>query len=337
MTTSQSIDCCGTAARSSFANVDHFPVFLLIKRRKAFFLCPNFNPQKEAIMSMNWAHKTKERGDLVLGIDPVLSDIPDCFKKSGISAPEAVRDYVIFLLETTVDQVGFIKYQSAFFEALGAAGIATLATSIAAAKRLGHGVILDAKRGDVGGTAEAYARAYLTPASAGGLSDLEVDCLTINPFLGPETLEPFVERAKRYGKGLFILVKTSNPGAGWLQDKEIDGERISERIAHRVAEWAEETISGSGLSPIGAVVGATYPEDGRRLRTIMPNAIFLAPGLGPQGGKAESIAALRRADGSGVLVPVQRGITKGDDLAITKDAYAALVRQRINEIKTQLS
>lgn len=292
-------------------------------------------------MKTSWADfvaaKTKERSELVLGIDPVISDIPDCFKKGGLSAQDAVRDYVMFLLETTADQVGFVKYQSAFFETLGAAGITILATSIAEAKRRGHGVILDAKRGDVGGTAKAYARAYLTPSKAGGLSDLEVDCMTINPFLGPETLEPFVDCARKYGKGLFILVKTSNPGAGWLQDKEIDGQPISNRIAQHVAAWAQETIGSSGLSSIGAVVGATYPEDGRRLRTIMPSSIFLAPGLGPQGGKAENISALRRADSSGVLVPVQRGITKVDDLAITKDAYTALVRQRICEMKTQLS
>ncbi len=292
-------------------------------------------------MNSNWAdfvgEKTKERSNLVLGIDPVLSDIPDCFKNSGTSTPDAIRAYVMFLLETTADQVGFVKYQSAFFEALGAAGVAVLAESIAAAKRLGHGVILDAKRGDVGGTAAAYARAYLTPASAGGLSDLEVDCMTINPFLGPETLEPFVDCAKKYGKGLFVLVKTSNPGAGWLQDKEIDGARVSDRIAQLVAGWAGEMVGVSGISSIGAVIGATYPEDGRRLRNLMPNSIFLAPGLGPQGGKADSIAALRRTDGSGVLVPVQRGITKVDDLSITKDAYALLVRKRVQDYKTKLS
>jgi orotidine-5'-phosphate decarboxylase len=302
---------------------------------------PKLQLTKGTSMTINWAdfvgEKTKERSDLVLGIDPVLSDIPDCFKKNGTSASDAVRAYVLFLLETTTDQVGFVKYQSAFFEALGAAGIAVLAESIAAAKRHGHGVILDAKRGDVGGTAAAYARAYLTPASAGGLSDLEIDCMTINPFLGPETLEPFVDCAKRYGKGLFVLVKTSNPGAGWLQDKEVDGTRVSDRVAQLVARWAGETVGISGLSSIGAVIGATYPEDGRRLRAIMPNSIFLAPGLGPQGGKADSIASLRRTDGSGVLVPVQRGITKVGDLSITKDAYAALVRQRVQEYKTNLS
>lgn len=288
----------------------------------------------------NWAdfvaEKTKKRGNLVLGIDPLPADIPDCFKPNGTSIENAVRTYIQFLLETTADQIGFIKYQSAFFEALGSTGVSILAESIRAAKKLGHGVILDAKRGDIIGTTTAYARAYLTPREKGGMSDLEVDCLTINPFLGPETLEPFVDCAKKYGKGLFVLVKTSNPGAGWLQDKEVDATRISDRIARLVAEWAQETIGESGLSPIGAVVGATYPEDGRRLRALMPNSIFLAPGLGPQGGKTESITALNRADGSGVLAPVQRGITKTNDLLIAKDAYAACVRQRIKDYKTKL-
>lgn len=280
--------------------------------------------------------KTRERSALVLGIDPVLADIPACFKQGGTSAAEAVRAYVLFLLETTADQIGFVKYQSAFFEALGAAGIAVLAEVLAHAKRLGHGVILDVKRGDVGGTATAYANAYLTPASAGGLSDLESDCVTVNPFLGPETLEPFVACAKKYGKGLFILVKTSNPGSGWLQDKEIEGTRVSDRIAALVASLAEETLGACGQSSIGAVIGATYPQDGRRLRALMPQSTLLAPGLGPQGGKAENIAVLRRSDGSGVLVPVQRGITKTDGSVLTQTAYADLVRERVETYKKSI-
>lgn len=292
-------------------------------------------------MNKNWAdfvmQKTAEHGNLVLGIDPFLPDIPDCFKNAGGSPTDTVRNYIRFLLETTADQVGFIKYQSAFFEALGSAGIALLAESIAKAKQYGHGVILDAKRGDVGGTAAAYARAYLTPPYAGGVSDLEVDCLTINPFLGPETLEPFIDCARAYGKGLFVLVKTSNAGSGWLQDKEIDGHRVSDHVARLVAGWAQGSLGASGLSPIGAVIGATYPEDGRRLRALMPQAIFLAPGIGPQGGKAENIAALARPDGTGVLVPVQRGITQVDDPAISRQAYAAHVRNAIENHKNQMT
>lgn len=283
------------------------------------------------------AEKTRTHGELVVGIDPALQDIPSVFRKQASSDAEAVRTYVEFLLFHIDDQVGFVKFQSAFFEAFGARGVAVLAHSIAEAKNRSMGVILDAKRGDIGSTASAYAQAYLTPASSGSKSDLEVDCLTVNPFLGPDTLEPFVNCASKHGKGLFVLVKTSNPGAGWLQDKIIDGICVSDRIAELIAKWADETRGASGLSLVGAVVGATFPEDGARLRRLMPDSILLAPGLGAQGGKPEDIAALRRPGLSGVLVPVSRGVTKTDDLSISRDAYAALVRERVAGFRAALS
>jgi orotidine-5'-phosphate decarboxylase len=232
------------------------------------------------------------------------------------------------LLDIAGSQIGFVKFQSAFFEALGSKGIEVLSHGIALAKKKELGVILDAKRGDIGSTATAYARAYLTPARAGSLSDLEVDCLTVNPFLGPETLEPFVDCARRYGKGIFFLVKTSNPGAGWLQDRMIDGCPVSDHVATLVASWTVETKGICGISSIGAVVGATVPKDGRRLRALMPDSIFLAPGLGVQGGKPDDIRSLRRPNGSGVLVPVSRGVTKADR-SISMDAYALLIQERI--------
>ena len=154
--------------------------------------------------------------------------------------------------------------------------------------------------------------------------------------MGPETLTPFVECSIKYGKGLFILVKTSNPGSGWLQDKKIDEEIISDRIAMLVAELSLKTIENSGLSSIGAVVGATYPEEGKRLRGIMNNSVILAPGIGAQGGNQEDIQALRRQGISGVLVPVSRGITKVDDLTITRDDYAGLIREQICFFKKSL-
>jgi len=287
-------------------------------------------------MTSHWgdfvAEKTRTHGPFVMGIDPVLDDIPACFKTKAASPIEALKDYTAFLLETASDHIGFIKPQSAFFEAFGSDGVHVLATLIQSARQKGLGVILDAKRGDIGSTAAAYASAYLTPNA----SDLEVDCLTINPFLGPETLEPFVDCARTHGKGLFVLVKTSNPGAGWLQDKKIDGTAVSDRIAACVAQWAKETLGKSGLSSIGAVVGATMAEDGQRLRQIMPDSLFLAPGLGAQGGKAEDIAILRRPDGSGVLVPVSRGVTKVGDLGLTRDAYTRLLHERIDGFKAAL-
>jgi len=178
-------------------------------------------------MTAHWgdfvAEKIKMHGELVLGIDPVFEDIPVVFKYPEKSPAEVLADYVSFLLDILSDQIGLVKFQSAFFEAFGADGIKILANGIYSAKQKGIGVILDAKRGDIGSTAAAYANSYLTPKNAGSNSNLEVDCLTVNPFLGPDTLTPFVECSIKYGKGLFILVKTSNPGAGWLQDKVIEG------------------------------------------------------------------------------------------------------------------
>ncbi len=278
------------------------------------------------------AEKTKTCGEFVLGIDPLYADIPDGFKTNVISPTETLERYVNFLIETTADLIGFVKFQSAFFEAFGSKGIGALAQSIASAKSKDLGVILDAKRGDIGSTAQAYANAYLTPGLG---SDLEADCLTVNPFLGPDTLEPFFECARKYGKGLFVLTKTSNSGAGWLQDKLIDGTRVSDMVAALVAT-TEGSKGTSGLSSIGAVVGATFPEDGQRLRKLMPNSIILAPGLGAQGGKPEDIAALRRPDDLGVLVPVSRGATKVKDLSLTQKAYAALIRERIGDFQNRL-
>lgn len=280
--------------------------------------------------------RTAEKSAFVLGIDPLLSDIPLFFRQNQEDPTAIIEEYGRFLLNVAENLVGFIKFQSAFFEAHGAKGLGVLARLIATAKERNLAVILDAKRGDVGGTARAYAQAYLTPRAAGGLSDLEVDALTINPFLGPETLEPFVACARDYGKGLFILVKTSNPGAGWLQDREIDGARVSDRVADLVAGWAAETKGSLGLSSVGAVVGATYPADGKRLRTRMPDSIFLAPGLGPQGGKIEEITSLTRPKGGGILVPVQRGVTKVADLSLSREAYKMHVLSRLDFFRQAL-
>jgi orotidine-5'-phosphate decarboxylase len=282
------------------------------------------------------AGQAKQSGSLVLGIDPVHEDIPHCFRDRFDDRGECLAAYIGFLIETSKHKGGFVKFQAAFFEAFGLAGLSSLSKGIALAKKRGLGVILDAKRGDIGSTAAAYARAYLTPASAGGLPDFEVDCLTVNPFLGPDTLEPFVDCSRRFGKGLFILTKTSNPGSAWLQDKHIDGEAVSDRIARMIGGFAGETLGASGLGAVGPVVGATFPEDGRRLRALMPDSIFLAPGIGPQGGTPDNIAALKREAGGGVLVPVSRGLTKVDDLTVSRDAYGAIIQARIEALAASL-
>jgi orotidine-5'-phosphate decarboxylase len=277
---------------------------------------------------MHWGDlvslKTAAHGQLVLGIDPAPDHAPLAL---SAGAGPFLRRYAEVLMDAAHGMVGFVKFQSAFFEAFGSEGVSELARAIAVAKEHDYAVILDAKRGDIGSTAEAYARAYLSPAHAGG-TDLEVDCLTVNPFLGPETMEPFVARARDFGKGLFVLVKTSNPDSGWLQDQRLNGVSVSELLAELVAGWAEATIGISGIGAVGAVVGATYPEDASRLRRLMPRSTFLSPGLGSQGGDASALASLTTKTGP-VLVSASRGIARVEDPDMPIETYKALVRSRI--------
>jgi orotidine-5'-phosphate decarboxylase len=277
---------------------------------------------------MHWGDlvtaKVAAHGQLVLGVDPAPEHAPLALAAGPGSF---LRRYTEVLLVAAHALVGFVKFQSAFFEAFGSAGVAELARAIALAKELGYAVILDAKRGDIGSTAEAYARAYLSPAHAGG-TNLEVDCLTVNPFLGPETIEPFVTRARDFGKGLFVLVKTSNPDSGWLQDQHLHGGSVSELVAELVARLAETTMGSSGVAAVGAVVGATYPDQASRLRKLMPRSTLLAPGLGLQGGDASALSSLATKTGP-VLVSASRGIAGVEDRDMPIEAYKALVRDRI--------
>ncbi len=272
-------------------------------------------------------------GDLVAGIDPSLADIPDCFGHDSAW----IDRFVKFTIETIEGRVGFVKFQSAYFEACGLPGLAALAAGIKQARAAGIGVIVDAKRGDIGATAAAYARAYLTPASAGGSGDFEADCLTVNPLMGPDTLEPFVECAHRFGKGLFVLCRTSNPGAGWLQDKMTGNRLVSDRVADLIAALGVNAGDPSRLNAVGAVVGATVPHEGRRLRQLLPRSIILAPGLGAQGGDAVAIHSLRGNMPGDLLIPVSRGLTLVRDRAMSAEDYRALVIGRIDGFKTAIA
>jgi orotidine-5'-phosphate decarboxylase len=277
---------------------------------------------------MHWGDlvsaKVAAHGQFVLGIDPAPSHAPLAL---SAGAGPFLRRYTEILMEAAHGVVGFVKFQSAFFEAFGSEGMAELARAIAVAKELGYAVILDAKCGDIGSTGVAYAQAYLSPAHAGG-TDLEVDCLTVSPFLGPETMEPFVARARDFGKGLFVLVKTSNRDSGWLQDQRLNGASVSELVAGLVARWAETTMGASGIGAVGAVVGATFPEEASRLRKMMPRSAFLAPGLGFQGGNARALASLTTKTGP-VLVSASRGIAGVEDRDMPIETYRALIRDRI--------
>lgn len=272
-------------------------------------------------------------GDLVVGIDPSLADLPEFFGEEG----SWIADYVNFTLDVVEGQVGFVKFQSAYFEACGLAGLAALSAGMKRAREAGIAVILDAKRGDIGATAAAYARAYLTPAAAGGSGDFEADCLTVNPLMGPDTLEPFVDCATRHGKGLFVLCRTSNPGASWLQDRMAGNRLISDRVAELIGGYGKADPASPGLGVVGAVIGATVPNEGRRLRQLLPRTIILAPGLGAQGGDPAAIHSLRGDTPGDLLVPVSRGLSRVEDRGISAADYRALVLDRITGFKAAIA
>ena len=241
---------------------------------------------------------------LCAGFDPHLSLVPPCFRRGEMhpadpATAEAVEALGTAFLERIAGRVAVVKPQIAFFEQLGAAGIAVLERFVVAAREHELLVLLDAKRGDIGSTADGYARAYLEPGAP-----CEVDAMTLSPYLGRDSLEPFVERAVLYGRGLFVLAKTSNPGSGDLQDLELKDGLVHEAVTRRLAELGERLLGpATGWSSLGLVVGATYPEQAEHLRDLAPNSLFLVPGYGRQGGSADD--AVRS------FVPGPRGLEGG--------------------------
>ena len=224
---------------------------------------------------------------LCVGLDPHLDLIPPLFRR-GSMAPEdpqtvlAVSELLFALLDRIGGRAPIIKPQSAFFEQLGAAGIELLQQVMTRARSLGLLVLLDAKRGDIGSTAEGYARAYLDPNAP-----LRADALTVNPYMGVSTLTPYLERCQRSERGLFVLVKTSNPGSADIQDLTVDGQPVFVQLAGKLAPHAPALIGAeTGWSSLGVVVGATYPEQAARVREVLPKSLFLIPGYGAQGGSA---------------------------------------------------
>ncbi len=233
----------------------------------------------------------------MLGVDPQL----DTAKAPGIPRGKSLTQFCCEIVEACAPAIAAIKPQLAFFEARGVEGMRALAEVIKLGRRLGLVVIADAKRGDIGSTSAAYAEAYL------GDGDFGCDAVTVNPYLGSDAIAPFVARV-RAGRGVFVLVKTSNPSSGEFQDVPTDRGPVWEQVAARVRGWGDDFTGNSGLSSVGAVVGATYPSHARRARELMPNTFILVPGYGTQGaGPADAVAAAR-ADGSGIIVNSSRGL-----------------------------
>ena len=226
---------------------------------------------------------------LCVGLDPHLDQIPAIFRRGSMAPgdPETsavVEEFLAAVLDRVAGRVAIVKPQIAFFEQLGWRGLRVLDGLCAKARSGGLQILLDAKRGDIGSTARGYAAAYLTRGAA-----MPVDALTINPYLGFDTIEPFAEAARGAGRGLFVLVRTSNPGSADLQDRDVGGEPLFGRVAAGLANLSNGMIgSKTGWSSLGVVCGATWPDQARRVREALPNALFLVPGYGAQGASASA-------------------------------------------------
>jgi orotidine-5'-phosphate decarboxylase len=288
----------------------------------------------------------RRESQIVLGLDPDPALLwPRAFELVGgaddTSAPPAVRAAraVIAHCELVIDAVGdecvAVKLQSACFERLGAPGWEALTEVLVKARSAGLLVIADAKRGDIDVSARAYAQAFLgeTPSPFGPIAGLGADAMTASPWLGRDSIEPFTTTAREVGAGVFVLVRNSNPGAVELQDRELGDGSVSDAVARMVAEIGAGGVGDSGLSDVGAVVGATAPHRLARLRELMPHAVFLLPGVGAQGGRIEDLAPVFTSGMASGIISVSRGIVhayrmSGGDPATSARREAARLREQ---------
>lgn len=284
-----------------------------------------------------------KRTPVLVGLDPRYDSLPASLRSADTASDwsgrsEAYSAFCRGVIDVVAPLVAAVKPQVAFFEELGPAGSAALGDVIRYARDRGLLVIVDGKRNDIGGTAAAYASGYLGATSAWG-----GDALTINPYMGDDSLQPFIDAARACDAGLFVLVKTSNPGGAQLQDLVADGEPIYRHVARHVARLAAEDAGESGFGTPGAVVGATYPDQLDELRGIMPQSWLLIPGYGSQGGTARDVAAAFRSDGLGAIVNNSRGIIFAHRRAQYserfgeerwQEAVEAATRDMIDELRT---
>ena len=280
-------------------------------------------------------HKTGN--PCVVGLDPRI-DLMPMFVKSGRGAATAdairsvISDFHELVLDAVAGLVPAVKPQVAFFEQYGTAGMLAFDDTIRAAKQRGLLVIADAKRNDISSTAEAYAAAFLGEADVFGETQkaFDADSMTVTPYLGRDSLLPFVKACAKHKKGLFVVLKTSNPGSRDFQDLELraTGRPLYEKIAEAIQELGEPLMGESGYSSIGAVIGATFPEDAKRLRALLPRAFILVTGYGSQGACGRDAAVCFNSDGLGAVVSSSRGITYSYARAdLARPAVAASVRE----------
>lgn len=278
----------------------------------------------------------KTHAPIVVGLDPMLGYIPEHVKAKAFAefgetlegAAEAIWQYNKEIVDCTYDLIPAVKPQIAMYEQFGVEGVKAFKKTVDYCKEKGLVVIGDVKRGDIGSTSAAYAVGHLGKVKIGSktYAGFDEDFATVNPYLGSDGIKPFVDVCKEEKKGLFILVKTSNPSSGEFQDRMIDGRPLYELVGEKVAQWGADCM-GDDYSYIGAVVGATYPEMGKALRKIMPKAYILVPGYGAQGGKGADLVHFFNEDGLGAIVNSSRGIIA----AYKQEAYAKFGPEHFGE------
>ena len=262
----------------------------------------------------------QKKAPVVAGLDPALSMVPERMLKDAYAAngetlkgaAEAILSFNKEIIDYVYDLVPCVKPQIAMYERFGFEGVRAYVETIRYAKEKGLFVIGDIKRGDIGSTASAYAEAHIGTVQVGSktYAAFEEDFATVNAYLGSDGVKPFVDICNKEDKGIFVLVKTSNPSGGELQDKVLAGTQemtVYEQMAALVSKWGKESMDGD-YSNVGAVTGATYPEEGKKLRALMPHTFFLVPGYGAQGATAKDLAPFFNKDGSGAIVNSSRGI-----------------------------
>ena len=286
------------------------------------------------------ANIKKTNAPIVVGLDPMLNYVPEQVQKKAFAeygetlegAAEAVWQFNKAIVDATYDLIPAVKPQVAMYEQFGVPGMAAYEKTVSYCQEKGLVVIGDIKRGDIGSTSAAYATAHLGHVQVGSqkLSGFDTEFATVNPYLGTDGVKPFVDVCNQDDKGIFVLVKTSNPSSGEFQDQLVNGKPVYELVAEKVMEWGAMSMDGE-YSNVGAVVGATYPEMSRILRKLMPHTYFLVPGYGAQGGTAEDLKYCFNEDGLGAIVNSSRGIIA----AYKKDTYAKFGPEHFAEASRQ--
>jgi orotidine-5'-phosphate decarboxylase len=278
---------------------------------------------------------------VVVGLDPVLGYVPAQIKKKAFAefgetlegAAEAIWEFNKQIVDAVYDLIPAVKPQIAMYEQYGIPGLVCYERTVSYCQSKGLVVIGDIKRGDIGSTSESYAIGHLGHVRVGSreYTGFHEDFSTVNPYLGSDGVKPFLNVCRQENKGIFILVKTSNPSSGEFQDRLIDGKPLYEHVAEKVNEWGADMIGEEGYSSVGAVVGATYPEQGKLLRKVMPKSFILVPGYGAQGGKGADLVDFFNEDGLGAIVNSSRGII----CAYQKDAYASFGEENFADASRQ--